>query len=35
MFGVVEALLIDFVEILKVVIPMYVVFDIAGDILWK
>lgn len=35
MFGVIEALLIDFVEILKVVIPMYIVFDIAGDILWK
>lgn len=35
MFGVVEALLIDFVEILKVVIPMYVVFDITGDLLWK
>lgn len=35
MFGVIEALLIDFVEILKVVIPIYIVFDIAGDILWK
>lgn len=35
MFGVVEALLIDFVNILKVVIPMYIVFDITGDLLWK
>lgn len=35
MFGVIEALLIDFVEILKVIIPMYVVFDITGDLLWK
>lgn len=35
MFGVIEAMLIDFVEILKVVIPMYVVFDITGDLLWK
>ena len=35
MFFVVEALLIDFVSILAVCIPMYIVFDIAGDILWK
>lgn len=24
-----------FVELLKVVIPLYVVFDICGDMLWK
>ena len=35
MFGVIEAMLIAFVEVLKVVIPMYVVFDIAGDLLWR
>ena len=35
MFNVVEALLIDFVDILKVVIPFYFVFDVAGDLLWR
>ncbi len=35
MFGVIEAMLIAFVEILKVCIPMYIVFDITGDLLWK
>lgn len=35
MFNVVEALLIDFVEILKVIIPFYFVFDVAGDLLWR
>ena len=35
MFGVIEAMLISFVEILKVVIPMYIIFDITGDLLWK
>lgn len=35
MFDVVITLLIDFVEILKVVIPLYLVFDLAGDILWR
>ncbi len=35
MFEVVTALLLDFVEILKVAIPFYLVFDLAGDLLWK
>lgn len=35
MFAVVEVLLLDFVEILKVVIPFYLVFDLVGDLLWK
>lgn len=35
MFEVVEALLLDFVEILKVCIPFYLVFDLAGDLLWR
>lgn len=35
MLVVIEALLLDFVEILKVIIPIYIVFDLVGDILWK
>lgn len=35
MFNVVVALLLDFTEILKVIIPLYIVFDIVGDILWR
>lgn len=35
MFEVVEVLLLDFVEILKVVIPFYLVFDLVGDLLWR
>lgn len=35
MFEVVTYLLVDFVEILKVVIPFYLVFDLAGDLLWR
>lgn len=35
MFECVEQMLIQLVDILKVVIPMYCVFDIAGDLMWK
>lgn len=35
MFACVSALLLDFVQILLVVIPLYIVFDIVGDLLWK
>lgn len=35
MFEVVEVLLLDFVEILKVCIPFYLVFDLVGDLLWR
>lgn len=35
MFEVVTTLLLDFVEILKIAIPFYLVFDITGDILWR
>lgn len=35
MFEVVSVLLLDFVQILLVVIPLYIVFDIVGDLLWK
>lgn len=35
MFEVVTALLLDYVEILKVIIPFYLVFDLAGDLLWR
>lgn len=35
MFEVVEVFLTQFVDILKVFIPMYCVFDIVGDLLWR
>lgn len=35
MFDAVSVFLIDFVDILKVFIPMVIVFDIAGDLLWR
>ena len=35
MFNIVQAFLIVFVDILKVVIPFYLVFDLVGDLLWK
>lgn len=35
MFEVIEALLLDFVEILKVIIPFYLIFDLVGDLLWR
>lgn len=35
MFEVVTALLLDFVQILKVIIPFYLVFDLVGDLLWR
>lgn len=35
MFEVVEVFLVQFVDILKVFIPMYLVFDIVGDLLWR
>lgn len=35
MFEVVSTLLLDFVEILKVIIPFYLVFDLVGDLLWR
>lgn len=35
MFEIIEQLLINFVDILKVLIPMYFVFDVAGDLLWR
>lgn len=35
MFEVVQAFLLSYVEILKVFIPLILVFDIAGDLLWK
>lgn len=35
MFEVVNAFLLDFIQVLKVFIPMYCVFDIVGDILWR
>lgn len=35
MFEVVSVLLLDFVQILLVIIPLYIVFDIVGDLLWK
>lgn len=35
MIECVEQMLIQFVDILKVIIPMYCVFDIAGDLMFK
>lgn len=35
MFAIVESILISFVEVLKVYLPFVMVFDIAGDILWR
>lgn len=35
MFECVEQMLIQLVDILKVIIPMYCVFDIAGDLMWR
>lgn len=35
MIECVEQMLVQFVDILKVVIPMYCVFDIAGDLMFK
>lgn len=35
MFAIVEAILISFVEILKVFIPLVLVMDMVGDMLWK
>lgn len=35
MFDAVSVFLIDFVDILKVFIPLVIVFDIAGDLLWR
>lgn len=35
MIDVVSTLLVQFVDVLKVFIPMYLVFDIVGDLLWR
>lgn len=35
MFDLVQTILLDFVEILKVFIPLLLIFDIVGDLLWK
>lgn len=35
MYAIVEGILISFVEILKVFIPLILVFDIVGDMLWR
>lgn len=35
MLECVEQMLIQFVDILKVVIPLYCVFDIVGDLMFK
>lgn len=35
MYPIFAALLIDIVEILKVLIPLVLVFEITGDLLWK
>lgn len=35
MFDVVVQMLLQFVEILKVFIPMYLIFDIVGDLLFR
>lgn len=35
MFEIIEQLLVNFVDILKFLIPFYFVFDVAGDLLWR
>lgn len=35
MYAIVESILISFVEVLKVFIPIVLVFDIVGDMLWR
>ena len=35
MLDIVSTMLIQYVEILKVFIPVYLVFDICGDLLFK
>lgn len=35
MVAIVESILIAFVEVLKVFIPLILVFDIVGDMLWR
>lgn len=30
-----EVLFAKFVELLKIIIPLYICFDICGDMLWK
>lgn len=35
MYPIFSALLLDIVEILKVLIPLVLVFEITGDLLWK
>lgn len=35
MLECVSVFLVQFVEILKVFIPMYLIFDLVGDLLWR
>lgn len=35
MFNVIESFLLVFVDVLKVCIPFYLVFDMVGDLMWK
>lgn len=35
MFECVSVMLVQFVDILKVFIPLWVLFDICGDLLWR
>lgn len=35
MFEIVQAFLLDYVQILIVFIPLMMVFDIVGDLLWR
>lgn len=35
MFPIFMAFLMEMVEILKVAIPLFLVFGLAGDLLWK
>lgn len=35
MYLIVQGIIVSFVQVLKVMIPVIMVFDIAGDLLWK
>lgn len=35
MYDIVQGVLVSFVQVLKVMIPLIMVFDIVGDLMWK